>query len=258
MGSRTTFHGSRRFGFTLIELLVSVGVIVVLIAISLPALRWAWTSAGSTVMLSNLRGIGASFEAYTQMYDDSYPFHSREEWYQTSPPDERTGTTVGTSDPWAMMTYWPSVFHKVAPWREHFRSWLNVGREVDGRTPWLESENVNGFVSYAYSCSFMARPETWDGGPAASSEGEIEGLLGPVRTPEVAFPSQKALCYDADRAYLQRAARTSDPRGVLLADGSVSVRLDGTATPPVQNRVNDRPPGRYHDTPLGVRGRDIP
>ncbi len=248
-----------RLAFTLIELLVTIGVIAVLVAISLPALRGARASAGSAAMLSNLRGIGVSFEAYTQAYDGTYPFHNREDWYQMSPPDEGGGAILRTEDPWAMQVYWPSVFHKVAPWREHYRTWLNPGREANEETPWLGdfTQGVSGLVSYAYSCSFMARPEAWASGAAASGDDEIEAFLKPVRTHEVGHPSQKALCFDMDRAYLRRSPTVNDPRGVLMADGSVSARLDANATPPVQNRVYDRPPERYHDTPLGVRGRDI-
>lgn len=247
-----------RFAFTLIELLVSISVITVLLAILLPALAGARVSAGSAGMLSNLRGIGVSVEIYTQAHDGLYPFHNPEESYLFSPPDGPI-STISTSDPWAMRINWPCAFHSVAPWREHFRSWMNPGRAINDRTPWRNGNDEFGgivLVSYHYSCSFQARPEAWPVASDGVPSGDPVGLLLPTRAPEVASNSSKCLMYDADRAYLRRDARASDPRGVLLADGSAALRPDSAAAAPVQNRVNDRSPSRFHDTPMGVRGRD--
>jgi prepilin-type N-terminal cleavage/methylation domain-containing protein len=62
----TASHPARlpRRAFTLIEILVTLGVIVLLIAITLPALRHARESARRASCLANLRSFGVAFTLY--------------------------------------------------------------------------------------------------------------------------------------------------------------------------------------------------
>lgn len=234
-------------GMSLVELLVVIAVIGVLIGILLPALRSAMKSGATTVTLSNIRGIGVVIELYAQAYKGSMPFHALGEPYRSSPRD--VGVTITTNDPWAMASLWASTLHDIAPWREHYRSWLAPGVEYDKAEPW------NGRnPSYAYCCSFLARPECWDASaPASDPETHFSG----VSAHEVATPSIKALMFERERPYLGREPTPDDRRAVLACDGAAELRLDRSATSPVQNRADDRTPATYHDTPRGVRGADF-
>lgn len=240
----------RREGFTLVELLVVIGVIAVLMALTLPALRSVRLRADEAVALSNLRGIGVTIEVYANTQRNAYPFNVPGAWFPDDP--EVNGGSISTSDPWAISYLWPSLLPIVAPWREHYASWLDVGVVVeDPARPW------NGTtVSYRYSNSFIARPEMWSDQPAAPAE-QGGGLFAPTFTHEVRAPALKALMYDSDRAYLRREATRDDRRGVLTADGAAALRLDSGALKPVHNRYDDTPPRPFHDTRDGVRGRDF-
>ncbi len=229
--------------FTLIELLVTIGVIAVLLAITIPALRGALAAGGTTVALSNLRGIAQTIEMYTQRERSVYPYHAPGEWYNME-----AGSRLYTDDPWALRYLWATTMHPIAPWPEHYSAWLNKGVEIED-----ESQPWNGqHPSYNYACAFFARPEVWSvGGPIS-----VEEAVKPVRTHEVKFASLKAIMFDADRAYLRRAPTRDDKRAVLTVDGAAALRFDSDAAAPIQNRVNDREPRRFLDTPDGVRGRD--
>jgi len=63
----------RRAGFTLVELLVVIGIIVVLVAILLPAVSSARERAKRTACLSNLRQIGTGMMMYANTFRGKYP-----------------------------------------------------------------------------------------------------------------------------------------------------------------------------------------
>jgi len=240
--------GSRR-AFSLIELLVVIGVVAALMGILVPVLSSVRSSGRRTEALSNLRGAGVAFELYVGTYRSVYPFIAPGVFLQNRPPEDGPGN-VRDSDPWAAFYAWCTVFHAVAPWHEHYATWVNRGRLAGRGTPW-DDEGSLVWPSFRYATGFIARPEVWIDGtdlPAAET--------APISQAEVRFPSAKALLFDADRAYLGRDARPADPRNVALADGSAAGRLDADAVPPAVNRFRGTTM-TYHDTPEGVRGRDV-
>src|SRR5690606_31538941 len=122
--------------FTIVEVLVSVGVIALLLAILVPTLRGARKSADEVVVLSNLRGVGVVFERYTQANRGFYPFIETGSTLQIVPPGEPQGVSLSTDDPWVARYAWVTVMHEVAPWREHYATWVNRGRGPAGDAPW--------------------------------------------------------------------------------------------------------------------------
>lgn len=71
----------RREAFTLVELLVVIGVIAILIAITLPALRGARTAAMSVGCQNNLRSIFAASASYLNDHERILPFAEVIIWY---------------------------------------------------------------------------------------------------------------------------------------------------------------------------------
>lgn len=232
-------------GFSLIELLVSIGVIAVLIAIVLPALLGARTRAEAIVTFSNLRQLAMTMDSYTEAYG-AYPWAPPDSWFRVGPPGD-DGVMVRPGY-WDLDIYWAALMHDIAPWREHFRTWIGPGVVEDEERPWRRSPGA-GLVSYALCHPFFARPQVWMPGTT-----EHDDLWKPVRPHEVRFPSTKAMMWDREASHLPADA-DRDRRAILFVDGHAGEHHLSRATPPPF--IPFKPGTRaVQDTPEGIYGRD--
>ena len=110
---------NRRAGFTLIELLVVISIIALLIAILLPALGAARSTAKMASCLSNMKQWGIAQAAHNVDNQDLLPeeggrFDNEEAWYNQLPPyidyekymDVFPGTPVQISDVYDTASIW--------------------------------------------------------------------------------------------------------------------------------------------------------
>lgn len=248
----TTRQRGHSAGFTLVELLVTIGVISVLIAIAIPAFRGVKIQSQQTVALSDLRQIGLSITMYTDDSFGYFPFCEPGTMHLIGPPHDPFGTIfVGDEDPWSLSYLWPSRMHRIAPWDDHYSTWIGVGRR-HGSRPWLREEGEGRHwlrPSYTMSNAFVATPGTW----GESGVARIQA----ARPTQVRSPSSKVIFFDGGRPYLRGDDSIERPRGVLMVDGSAAMISDDDAAEPVMNRITQTTPRRYHDTPGGIYGRDF-
>lgn len=247
-GNRRVRPAFLAHAFTLIEVLVSIGIIGVLLAILLPAL-WGVRSVGEkSITLANLRQTHTIFEFYTQRYGETYPWFDGNSWIPLSPPDELGGSI--RPGYWDLTVYWPGLMHEVAPWREHFATWLGGGARRDD-PPWVNMSSSLEVTSFEYCRSFMARPGLWRAGAV-----DDPNLRRPVRVGDVQSPASKVLLYDRELAHLRADPDADrDLRPMAFADGHAEEKRLSAASAPVAL------PGweaghPLHDTANGVRGRD--
>ena len=261
-------RSSRPTGFTILELLVSIGIIGVLLAISLPALRNTRASANEVKSLSNARLVAADMAAFAAAFN-RWPYARAGERSPAAPtppgfpgdqavvPTLPPGAFVSLGTHWDLDRAWAGLVATVAPWEDHFDSWISPGKQGASLADRLESGFMtSGLVSYIYSHSFIASPALWSGGAVAD-----ESLIAPTKPSDVAFPSNKVLVWDGDLAYLPRPPRRVEghwfhPTPTAFADGHAAVRTPADAAPGVANPLNNNNNTRLHNTPDGVLGRD--
>ena len=266
-------------GFTLIELLVVIGIIGVLIAIALPALRGANQAAKRTKALANVRSTGQQFED-SAAREGHYPFQAP----GTRPagmPDDRPmpgdlfmvrwwpGTAViATTNHFEHEVFWPSVLvPEIEDWPQYYETWISPGMptelpdqdEMFGNDG--EEFDARSLISVRYSNSFVARPETWN----AQEQGTIDRLqsLRPTRPHEVSFPSDKVMLWDGHLAYLtspwpeEREGHLDAETPMYFADGHGASHNPLEASEPIDNPLNDDwNEKRLSDTLDGIHGRD--
>lgn len=236
--------------FSLIEVLVVIAIIGVLIAIALPALSMARTMANQSQSLANLRTQAQVFDHYTQEYG-TYPFGRSGLAHPpgASDPPVYTGFSI-----WMIDRHWATLMHDVAPWPEHYMTWLSPGADEERFRQAVSGQGGSNMSqpSYHYSLCFVGDPRLW-----RNPTDPDDSLIRATRPHQVQHPSAKVLLQDAEMAFVRPERRDRRARPVLLADGSASARRDGDAREPVQNPLTSSDARIYHDTPSGIHGMDF-
>lgn len=227
-------------------------MISLLLSLLIVGLRGARAQGRDTVVLSNLRGIGVSFELYTATYSGQYPFLKPGDRVYYEPPGGPHNSWLTTDDVWALRYLWPVTMHEVAPWEEHYATWLSPEDHPESGPFWGGGESsVQRYSSYEYSNSFVASPNVWTPG-AAPTAADVQ----PQRSTALAFPSAKALMFERDRRPPKDRAK-GDRQLVLTADGAARPRPDAEAKPAYPNPLANGRASLYHDTERGIAGRDF-
>ena len=161
MSTRAAVARARQRAFTLVELLVVIGIIALLIAVLLPALRGAREQAKSVQCLANLRSCGQLLYMYANANKGMFPMMSLQEPQKF--PRNKAGNTV-TTDAGVKFVY-PDVKAALA-------TTANTGIDPDdfmkdGATDKDANGNpVNGVINYWYfGCPNPFYPEYHYKGP---------------------------------------------------------------------------------------------
>ncbi len=260
-------HDTPARAFTLIELMVSIAIIALLISILLPALAGARQSGRRVLALSNARTLGQTFDTYLGQNDDAYPFvpgisdpnfgGTEVVFVQWWP----TGTMIGTDDPFMLSWAWPGVVSSIAPWTEHYATWVSPGRSTDLPVSYDDrpddDREADQDISWRLSNAFLADPKLWGDQPIDTPR----SLLRAVRASEVVFPASKVLAWDTHLAYITKRPDLVDdhwdaPTPMVFADGHGDALRPQEASEPADQPLAQFPERKLADTPEGVRGRD--
>jgi prepilin-type N-terminal cleavage/methylation domain-containing protein len=255
-----------RRGVSLVEILIAIGIIGLLIGILVPMLGRARGQTLEVVSLSNAREVVKTMHAHASANSDRFPFPPREEredpgvwfgpiiWTPDGELTDATGTHFYGNESYIFMSeYWPAFVRDVAPWTEHYQTWLSPGHPAladknDTRPLWARGSSINA-VSYHYSLAFMVSPRLLEENAPTDWS-----LIQPTRSSMVAYPASKVIAFDADRSYLARGKGDSSKWPTGFTDGSASLR-DRSQAMTIRNPLAGG--GPYHDTPGGVTGRDF-
>lgn len=232
----------RTSGFTLIELLVVISIIVLLIAILLPALGAARVSARDSQSLSNVRQIGSIAMAnYLAERKDQYPWHSSD--------------IASANRPHGNKPRWTDYLYDSINSNEVFvNPHLNLSESVLAKKFWHETSGVDAHQAAAnpginYSGTALAEPA--DGFNLWGGYGYNYQYLGNAR-PAAQFRRTAATVRDTSKALV-----VGDTFGVLDSAGE---SIDGqySLDPPITSARGSGKASGFYGTSGENGGRAMP
>lgn len=246
-------------GVTLVELLVVAAVVVVLLSIMIPTLRYFRVKEDDLKNLNNLRATMQDFFAWSAQHDDRAPNAGRP-WDQIVPGYyEWQGDLEGHYAYFTQRRRWPLVLAESGfPPGLHWHSTSGPDaspREWDG---WLDAMGSRAYAElpsrYRFPAPMRTRWDIWRDppfGPIASYAHFLEnGHV--VRWGEVRFPAGKGVLAHTDR-------RGAALWHVAFADGRAAlVNPDASSGCAVSPMSRTGAPGQpVFETLEGYRGRDF-
>lgn len=211
-----------RAGFTLIETLIVILILGVLVSLLIPSLAGVRETARITSSLSELRQHATVFSAYSNDYQEQLPLlldPKATNWFL------RDESGVNEIHYFSTHSRWPQLFEGSYYNEDPRKSGLFF---PDEQTPWLPI----GFAPYAYSCSFLARPEYWR---AETRTGQQQ--WGSSKLPSVVFPTRKVLLISQAWLYLPTNEAINSPgrpttrSPFACVDGHAAVRKSNSFLP---------------------------
>jgi len=254
-----------RRGVTLLELIVAIGVVALLLAIALPALRGVRLAARETECLSQIRQTGLLMTSYATDHQGVLPQVGEA---QLTRSFSNAGFWMNYFD---QQMFWPIALrgYAAAPDDPHelscpYADYPVVEDETELDTQFPERAVLP--VAYWYSSALFTRAQLW-----RESDPIVDGSqLLPVRISEVAHPSAKAAFFEifgvhrvGGQPYAAFGADFDEQNRpfyrvpVSLVDGSASLKTRTELPGPVANPFYDGDPPTLTNTRDGFLGRDF-
>lgn len=215
---------SKRRGFTLVELLVVIGVLMVLIAMLLPAARRSLEAGRQVVCLNHMRQIAQAALMYCHDNDGTFPGVAG-----VDPPSQ--GDVGPLPFEWV---YWESTW--TAPFNDPTRGpvmrYLGSHSLAAGNTPSplqadlavlrcpsddpqshmeLGHQGVYGIYPFSYAINIWTAqwPSSWSKTTYVNYQGKTYNMIPAFRLTEVRNPSQTIFFVDEDARYIDDGTFTN-------------------------------------------------
>ena len=204
----------RRTAFTLAELLVVIGIIVLLMAILLPALSGAQQNANTVNCLSNLRQMAIAAQAYADTYGGSFPIAYYSASNSTQEVSYSWDFTTTTNVSTGQISIEPGLL-----WCGDTNAKVQQCPMFFGKSNTL----ADPYTGYNYNTSYVGH-------------GQFENIVAPAKPSQIVQPSRCALFGDGQ--YVSGANKYMRSTFPSAGDASLSARSAGTQGFRHRNKTN--------------------